>query len=42
MRWTEAGYTTVLRAGRGESVRPEPFDAIELPVGTLFGDDPPG
>jgi Uma2 family endonuclease len=41
MRWTDAGYTTVLRAERGESVRPEPFEEIELSVGTLFGDDPP-
>lgn len=41
MRWNEAGYTTVLRAERGESVRPEPFDEIELAVGMLFGDDPP-
>ncbi len=41
MRWSEAGYITVLRAERGETVHPEPFDAIELAVGTLFGDDPP-
>lgn len=41
MRHSEAGYTTVLRAERHETVRPEPFEAIELPVGTLFGDDPP-
>lgn len=41
LRWSEAGYITVLRAERGETVRPEPFDAIELAVGTLFGDDPP-
>lgn len=41
MRWTDAGYTMVLRAERGEIVRPEPFDGIELVVGTLFGDDPP-
>lgn len=41
MRWAEPGYTTVLRAERGETVRPEPFEAIELAVGTLFGDDPP-
>jgi Uma2 family endonuclease len=40
MRWSESGYTLVLRAERGETVRPEPFDAIELEVGTLFGDDP--
>lgn len=41
MRWSEAGYITVLTAERGEIVRPEPFEAIELAVGTLFGDDPP-
>ena len=42
MRWSPDGYTTVLSAERGETVRPEPFVAIELAVGTLFGDDPPG
>jgi Uma2 family endonuclease len=41
MRWSAAGYVTVMRAERGETVRPEPFEAIELAVGTLFGDDPP-
>jgi len=41
MRWSEDGYTMVLRAEPGETVRPEPFGEIELPVGTLFGDDPP-
>lgn len=41
MRFSEAGYITVLRAERGELVRPEPFEAVELAVGTLFGDDPP-
>ncbi len=41
MRWSAAGYVTVMRAERGEVVRPEPFAAIELAVGTLFGDDPP-
>jgi Uma2 family endonuclease len=41
MRWNEAGYVTLLRAERGETVRAEPFDAIEIVVGTLFGDDPP-
>lgn len=40
MRWSDAGFTTVLRAERGETVRPEPFEEIELAVGTLFGDDP--
>ena len=42
MRWSEAGYVTLLRAERGEVVRAEPFGEIELVVGTLFGDDPPG
>lgn len=41
MRWSSDGYVTVMRAERGETVRPEPFEAIELVVGTLFGDDPP-
>ncbi|MBA3392458.1 MAG: Uma2 family endonuclease [Deltaproteobacteria bacterium] len=41
MRWSADGYVTRLRAVRGEVVRAEPFDAIELAVGTLFGDDPP-
>ncbi len=40
MRWSEAGYVTVLAARRGDVVRAEPFDAIEIEVGTLFGDDP--
>jgi Uma2 family endonuclease len=41
MRWSIDGYVTLLRAERGEVVRAQPFDAIELVVGTLFGDDPP-
>jgi Uma2 family endonuclease len=41
MRWTSDGYLTLLRAERGEVVRPEPFEQIELAVGILFGDDPP-
>lgn len=42
MRWTDAGYTTVQTAERGETIRAEPFEAVEIVVGTLFGDDPPG
>ena len=41
LRWSADGYVTRLRAERGDVVRAEPFDAIELAVGTLFGDDPP-
>jgi Uma2 family endonuclease len=40
LRWSEAGYINVARAERGETVRAEPFEAIENAVGTLFGDDP--
>lgn len=40
MRWSAEGYITVLAAARGETVRAEPFDAIDIEVGTLFGDDP--
>jgi Uma2 family endonuclease len=38
-RWSSDGYTVVQRAAAGETVRAEPFDAIELRVGVLFGDD---
>jgi Uma2 family endonuclease len=41
LRYSEAGYVTRLRAERSEIVRAEPFEAVELAVGTLFGDDPP-
>jgi hypothetical protein len=34
----EAGYVEVLSAERGERVRAEPFDAVELSVDALFGD----
>ncbi len=38
-RWTRDGYTTVQQAMAGETVRAEPFDAIELRVSILFGDE---
>ncbi|WP_437308451.1 Uma2 family endonuclease [Sorangium sp. So ce388] len=38
-RWTPEGYLVALRAERGERVRAEPFDAIELQIGVLFGDE---
>jgi len=38
-RWTPDGYLLVLGARRGERVRAEPFEAVELQVGVLFGDD---
>jgi Uma2 family endonuclease len=40
MRWSREGYVTLLVAERPEVVRAEPFEAVELSVGTLFGEDP--
>jgi Uma2 family endonuclease len=39
-RWAPEGYLEILVAERGEEVRPEPFEAIPLAVGMLFGDEP--
>ena len=39
-RWTPDGYLVALTAQAGQRVRAEPFDAIELEVGVLFGGDP--
>jgi Uma2 family endonuclease len=38
-RWTDAGYLEVVAAERGQRVRAEPFEALELAVGSFFGDD---
>ena len=38
-RWSEKGYVIVLTAASGQTVRAEPFEAVELRVGVLFGDD---
>ena len=38
-RWTEEAYLEILTAARGECVRAEPFDAVEMHVGVFFGDD---
>jgi Uma2 family endonuclease len=38
-RWHPDGYVEVLISARDERVRAEPFDAIELCIGVLFGDD---
>ena len=35
------GYLVALAAASGEVVRAEPFDAVELRVATLFGDEDP-
>lgn len=39
-RHTADGYLLALRADAAERVRAEPFDAIELHVAVLLGDDP--
>ncbi|MBX3231270.1 MAG: Uma2 family endonuclease [Labilithrix sp.] len=38
-RLTPDGYLIALRADRSATVRAEPFEAIELRVGALFGDE---
>ncbi|MFO0589505.1 MAG: Uma2 family endonuclease [Polyangiaceae bacterium] len=38
-RWTREGYLEVLVGERGDAVRAEPFEAIEIRIDTLFGDD---
>lgn len=38
-RWSLEGYVVVQRATVGETIRAEPFEAIELRVDALFGDD---
>lgn len=38
-RWSADGYIEVVGTQRGERVRAEPFDAIELQVGVFFGED---
>jgi Uma2 family endonuclease len=39
-RRTDLAYALVLSAKGGQRVRAEPFDAVELRVDELFGDDP--
>jgi Uma2 family endonuclease len=38
-RWLREGYVAVLGAGSDKIVRAEPFEALELNVGILFGDE---
>lgn len=40
-RWDPDGYIEVLAAHRTERARAEPFNAVELNIGVLFGDDEP-
>lgn len=41
MRSSADGYITLLRAERHETIHAEPFEAVALFVGSLFGDDVP-
>jgi hypothetical protein len=41
-RRTDLAYALVLSAKSGQRIRAEPFDAVELRVDELFGDDPDG
>jgi Uma2 family endonuclease len=36
-RWSERAWELALSAGIGERVRAEPFEAVEIDVGRLFG-----
>ncbi len=38
--WAETAYMAVVVARRGERLRLPPFDAVELDIGVLLGDDP--
>ena len=38
-RWEARGYLIALAAATGETVRAEPFDAVELRVAVIFGDE---
>jgi Uma2 family endonuclease len=39
LRYADAAYLRILDAGVGDRVRAEPFDAVEISVGELFGKD---
>jgi hypothetical protein len=39
LRWAPEAYLATLTAGRTDRVRAEPFEAVELFVGALFGDE---
>ena len=38
-RNSHEGYVNILVAHAGDTVRAEPFDAVEIRVGLLFGED---
>ncbi|MBM4366664.1 MAG: Uma2 family endonuclease [Deltaproteobacteria bacterium] len=40
LRWAPDGYLVAQAAGQAEAIRAEPFEAVRLFVGVLFGADP--
>jgi hypothetical protein len=38
-RWSDAGYIVTQRAAAGETIRAAPFEAIEIQMSELLGDD---
>ena len=36
-RWHESGYLLIAAAGAGDTIRAEPFAAVELDIADLFG-----
>jgi hypothetical protein len=38
-RWSANGYTIITTATSGQKTRAEPFDAIEIDLGLLFGEE---
>jgi hypothetical protein len=38
MRWSASGYITVQTAGRGERIRAEPFEEVEVNMDDIFAD----
>lgn len=39
LRWAESGYIEVLSATADETVRAEPFDAVEIPLAVVLGNE---
>lgn len=41
LRWSDKGYVITFEAKAGQRARLEPFEAVELDVSVLLGNDPP-
>jgi Uma2 family endonuclease len=40
LKWADKGYLSIMDVSPGKKARLEPFEAVELDVGVLFGGDP--